>query len=271
MIKINLQGGDMKKIRFVVMVGALFLLWPAFSWAEFDLFNAEDYSVEFEGRYWKPRMSGTITLVDNGIGSEINPVDDLGMEATKGFGEGRLQVKFLEKNKFNFSYMDLKWTATKNVSKTIYFNGLTYPAGTQVESRLEAKTLKGGYEYDFLVGEHGFLGVTADVIFSDASMELNARSLNQDEIAQDNLILPLFGVNSRLVIVKWVSLSGKVSGLPMGSHGYFLDAEASLDLNPIKYLGISVGYRYLKAHLSYRDDKSNLTFDGPFASVKLRF
>jgi hypothetical protein len=271
MIKINLQGGDMKKMRFVVMVGTLFLLWPAFSWAEFDLFNAEDYSVEFEGRYWKPKMSGTVTLSDNGIGAAINPVDDLGMDESKGFGEARLQVKFLEKNKFNFSYLPLKWTATKNVSKTIYFNGLTYPAGTQVESRLEARTFRGGYEYDFLVGEHGFLGVTADVLFSDTSMELKAASLGIDETARENLILPLLGLNSRLVIVKWVSVTAKVSGMYMGGYGHFLDGEASLDLNPIKYLGISIGYRYLKSHLNYRDDSSNLTLDGPFASVKLRF
>jgi hypothetical protein len=271
MIKINLQGGNMRKMRFAMMVGALFLLWPAFSWAEFDLFNAEDYSVELEGRYWKPRMSGTVTMVDNGIGSDINPVDDLGMDETKGFGEVRLQVKFLEKNKFNFSYLPLKWTADKTLTKTIYFNGLTYPAGTLVDSSLEAKTFKGGFEYDFLVGKHGFLGVTADVLFSKLSMGMNARSLGISETAEENLILPLLGVNSRLVIVKWVSLTAKVSGLPMGEHGYFLDGEASLDINPIKYLGISFGYRYLKAHLSYRDDKSNLTLDGPFAAVKLRF
>jgi hypothetical protein len=271
MIKINLQGGDMKKMSFVVMAGAFFLLWPAFSWAAFDLFNAEDYSVELEGRYWNPKLSGTVTIVDNGIGSDIGPVNDLGMDERKGFGEGRLQIKFLENNKFNFSYIDLKWTAEKNLSKTIFFNGLTYPAGTRVDSRLEAKMFKGGFEYDVLVGKHGFLGLTADVVFFDVAMEMNARSLNQDETAHQTPLLPIVGLNSRWVIVKWVSLTGKVSGLPLGDHGYFLDAEASLDINPVKYMGISVGYRYLKANLSWRDDKSNLTIDGPFAAVKIRF
>ena len=258
-------------MRIIASVVALLFLCPAISWAEFDLFDAEDYSVELEGRYWKPRMSGTVTMVDNGIGSDINPVDDLGMDETKGFGEVRLQVKFLEKNKFNFSYLPLKWTADKTLSKTIYFNGRTYPAGALVDSRLEATTFKGGFEYDFLVGKHGFLGVTADVLFSKLSMGMNARSLGISETAEETLILPLLGVNSRLVIVKWVSLTAKVSGLPLGEHGYFLDGEASLDINPIKYFGISFGYRYLKAHLSYRDDKSDLTLDGPFAAVKIRF
>jgi len=258
-------------MRIVASVAALLLLFPAVSWAEFDLFNAEDYSVEFEGRYWKPKLGGTITIVDRGIGSEIDPVNDLGFDEKKGFGEGRLQVKFLEKNKFNFSYLPLKWSATKTLTKTIYFNGLTYPAGTQVESKMEAKTFRGGYEYDFLVGKHGFLGVTGDVLFSEVRMEMNARTLGQDEKAFENLILPLLGLNSRLIIVKWVSVTAKVSGMYMGSYGYFVDGEASLDINPVKYVGLSLGYRYLKTHLNYRDDKSNISLDGPYGALKIRF
>ena len=261
----------MKKMRLILMVGTLFLLWPAFSWAAFDLFNSEDYSIELEGRYWKPKLSGTINISDNGIGSDINPVNDLGFDERKGFGEGRLQIKFLENNKFNFSYLDLRWTAGKKLTKTIYFNGLTYPSGTQVDSKMEAKMFKGGYEYDFLVGKYGFLGVTADVIFADTFMGLDARALGISESSQDDLFFPLVGLNSRLIIVKWASLTAKVSGLPMGERGYGLDAEASLDINPIKYFGISFGYRYLKTHLKYRDDKADLTMDGPFAAVKIRF
>jgi hypothetical protein len=258
-------------MRIIASVVALLFLCPAISWAEFDLFNAEDYSVEFEGRYWQPKLSGTVNIVDNSIGSDINPVNDLGFDERKGFGEGRFQIKFLEQNKFNFSYTSLKWTAEKTMTKTIYFNGLTYPAGTRVDSRLETKMAKGGYEYDVLVGKNGFLGVTADVNFFDVSMELNAPALAQDETAHQTPVFPTLGLNSRWVIVKWVSLTGKVSGLPMGSNGYFVDAEASLDINPIKYVGISVGYRYLKAHLNWRDDHSNLTLDGPYAAFKIRF
>ena len=258
-------------MRNFALVGALLFLIPTVSWAEFDLFNAEDYSVEFEGRYWKPKLSGTVLIADRGIGADIDPVADLGMEENKGFGEGRLQVKFLEKNKFNFAYLDLKWTAEKTLTKTLQFNGLTYPAGSRVESKLQAKTFRGGYEYDFLVGEHGFLGVTGDVLFSDTYMGLNAPAQGLSESSQDNLILPLLGINSRLIIVKWVSVTARVSGMIMGGYGKFLDAEGSLDINPIKYLGISAGYRYLKANLNFRDDQCNLTLSGPFAAVKLRF
>jgi len=257
-------------MRMIASVAVLFFLSPAFSWAS-DLFNAEDYNLELEGRYWKPRLSGSIQIVDRGIGSEIDPVKDLGMEEKKGFGEGRLQVKFLERNKFNFSYLDLKWTASRTLTRTLQFNGLTYPSGTFVESKLQAKIFRGGYEYDFLAGKYGFLGVTAELLFSDTFMGMNAPALGIAESSQDDLIMPLLGLNSRLIVCKGMSLTARVSGLPMGGFGYFLDAEASLDINPVKYLGISVGYRYLKGHVSYRDDRANLTLEGPYAAAKIRF
>jgi len=87
----------------------LVLFCPAFSWAQFDLWNAEDYNIEFEGRYWKPKLDSTVKIVDNNIGTSFNLVDDLGFDEKKAFGEARLQIKFFDRNKFNFSYLPLKW------------------------------------------------------------------------------------------------------------------------------------------------------------------
>jgi hypothetical protein len=258
-------------MKIIATVAALLFICPALSWAEFDLFNAEDYNFELEGRYWKPKLDSTIKIVDGDIGTDIKLVDDLGFEEKKDFGEARGQVKFFGKHKFNFSYLPLKWDGDTTLTRTIEFDGQTYTAGTRTQSKLEMKMFKGGYEYDLIAGKYGFLGFTIDVLLADTFVQLKAPALALDEKYDATVPIPLIGINTRWTIVKWVSLTAKVSGLPMGGLGYILDADGSLDINPVKYVGISVGYRFLRMDLEYDDNKADFRLDGPFAALKVRF
>ncbi len=81
----------------------------------------------------------------------------------------------------------------------------------------------------------------------------------------------MIGLAGRISPIPWVSLNAKVSGLPAGGYGYIVDAEGSLDINPIKYVGISAGYRYLKARADYNDNHADYQLDGPFAGLHIRF
>jgi hypothetical protein len=139
-----------KKMKAMGTVAFLVFLWPALSWAEFDLFNAEDYNFELEGRYWYPKLDSTVKIEENSIGTNMNLVNDLGFDEKKGFGEVRFQVKFLNRNKFNFSYLPMKWDGDKVLTQTIEFNGQTYTAGTRVESQMDTKLFKAGYELDLI-------------------------------------------------------------------------------------------------------------------------
>jgi hypothetical protein len=81
----------------------------------------------------------------------------------------------------------------------------------------------------------------------------------------------MIGLIGRVIPVKWLNATAKVSGLPMGGYGYILDGEASIEINPVKYLGISGGYRYLRAQGKYKDNSADYKLDGPFAALKIRF
>jgi hypothetical protein len=261
----------MERIKVILGLLVLVFIWPAFSWAKSDLWNAEDYNLELEGRYWKPKLDSTIKIVENNIGTDVNLVEDLGFDEKKGFGEARLQVKFFSRNKLNFSYLPLKWDADKVLTQTIQFNGQTYSAGTRVQSELDMKLFKAGYEFDFIAGKHGFLGATFDVMVAATHVELKAPSLTTDEKHDATVPIPMIGLAGRVSPIPWVSLTAKVSGLPMGGYGYVFDAEGSLDINPIKYVTISGGYRFLKAKAEINDNSANYKLDGPFAALKIRF
>ena len=260
-----------KKMKAMVTIAFLAFLWPAVSWAEFDLFNAEDYNIEVEGRYWKPKLDSNLKVVESGIGTEFNAVNDLGFEEKKGFGEGRLQIKIFNRHKFNFSYLPLKWDGDTVLTRTIQFAGQTYTAGTRVQSEADLKLFKAGYELDFIVSQYGFLGGTLDVMITDVHAQLKAPSLALDEKEGFTVPIPMVGLIARITPIKWVNLTAKASGLPMGSYGHVFDAEAYLEINPIKYVGISAGYRYFSFLGQYDQNKMDFKLDGPFAALKVRF
>ncbi len=255
----------------VVTIAFLVFLWPALSWAQFDLFNAEDYNIEAEGRYWYPKLASKIKVVESSIGTEFDAVSDLGFDEKKGFGEGRVQIKFFNRHKFNFSYLPMKWDGDKVLTETIQFAGQTYTAGTRVQSQADLKFFKGGYELDFIVSDFGFLGGTLDVMVADVNVQLKAPSLALDEKEGFTLPIPMVGLIARITPIKWINLTAKASGLPMGSYGHVFDAEAYLEINPIKYVGISAGYRYFSLLGEYDENKLEFKLDGPFAAVKVRF
>jgi len=216
-------------------------------------------------------LDSTVKVVDNAIGADVKLVDDLGFDERKDFYEGRLQVKFAQKHKINIAYLPLKWDADKIITKTLEFSGKTYTVGTRVQSSADLKLFKVGYEYDFLAGKYGFFGAAFDVLVAGVSVQLKAPALVIDEKEDKTLPLPMIGLIGRVYPIKWVNLTARVSGLPLGSYGHIIDAEASLQINPIKYIGISGGYRYLGANLKYEDNSLDFKLDGPFVNLQIRF
>ena len=257
----------MKKSSYIFVLLSLVFLWPVFAWAQVG----ENYTVELEGRMWNVKLDSTVKVVQNGIGTDMKLVDDLGFDERKNFFEGRLQVKFARAHKFNLEYIPLKWDADKVITKTIEFSGQTYTQGTRVQSSTDLKFFKGGYEYDFLAGSLGFLGGTLDVLVANGNVQLKAPSLAIDQKEDKTVPIPMIGLVGRVYPIRWVNLTAKASGLPLGSYGYVVDAEASLNINPIKYIGISGGYRYLETNLKYDNNSLNFKLDGPFVALDLRF
>lgn len=264
----------MKKSNWLVLLLVSIVFLPVFAWGQVEE-NAnsvgENYNLEIEGRYWMPKFDSTVKIVDNGIGTDIKAVNDLGMDDRKNFFEGRAQLKFARKHKFNFSYLPMKWDADKIITRTIEFSGKTYTVGTQVKSKLDLNLFRGGYEYDFLAGRYGFLGGAVDVMVANVGAELKAPALSIDEKGDITAPIPMIGLVGRVYPIKWVNLTARVSGLPLGSYGYILDAEASLNINPIKYVGISGGYRYFETKAKFEDNSFDFKLDGPYVSLNIRF
>ena len=106
---------------------------------------------------------------------------------------------------------------------------------------------------------------------ADASLKLNAPGPGLDQKEHRTVAIPMIGLNSRQHLGKYVDLTAKISGLPAGQYGYIYDLDGSLDINPIKYVGISLGYRFMGVRAKYEDNLVQIQLKGPFASINIRF
>jgi outer membrane receptor protein involved in Fe transport len=68
-----------------------------------------------------------------------------------------------------------------------------------------------------------------------------------------------------------IHIFAEVSGLPAGSLGHVLDAEAGIRFVPVPFLTIGGGYRYLDVKIEHDNDSGALKLSGPFAAVSVRF
>ena len=82
---------------------------------------------------------------------------------------------------------------------------------------------------------------------------------------------PLLGFAGKWNFARWMSFSGKVSGIYAGGYGFVLDAERGLDFVPLKWLVLSGGYRFLDLKGGYKEYHGDYRLYGPFLALKLRF
>jgi len=268
-----LKGANMKRNRKILWLllwaleGVILCCCPAYSWAK----SAEDYTIESDGRFWRPRMDSTSKIWEANAGADLKTGEDLGMGERKNFSEGRVQVKFGQNHKLNLSYLPLKWGTDKVLTRPTEFSGANYQAGTRLQSKLDLQYYRAGYEYDFLAGASGFLGGAVDVLIADMKVGIKVPALSTEQREDRLAFIPMVGLIGCVSPVKWVNLTAKVSGLPLGDYGHAFDAEASLNFNPVSYLGISGGYRYFQTKARYDDNSVDFRFGGPFLNLNIRF
>ncbi len=97
--------------------------------------TGENYHVEISGSLWDPTPSIFISSesLEGILGSRIDFVEDLGIEKSW-FTQLQVVLRPAEKHKFRFEYTPIKYDAETVLSRTIIFNGISFPV-SHTESR----------------------------------------------------------------------------------------------------------------------------------------
>jgi hypothetical protein len=249
--------------RLYIVAVAIFLLVLSSSTAHAVL--------KVEGRYWFSNLDSEIKYTEAGVmGTEINLIDDLGMDDSENFQEGRITLE-MGNHKLRYGYTSLSWDGQKTITQGIEFGGKTYTGTTLVDSSLDLKYHRFGYEYDLLDVLDNKIGVIFEIKYFDIDARLKADALGYDESTTAKVPIPTIGATVQVGIPFLFSIGGELTGITLGSRGYLFDGEAVVSYHPLPLITVSGGYRILKMKLEEGDDKILFDLKGPFLVLRAGF
>lgn len=251
----------MKKLLLAIFVVAFGVLGA----------SRADAVVDAELRYWYSDLDSEVRSTTGGVlGTDINFVDDLGLDDQKGFVEGRITLEF-GRHSLRYGYVPLQWSGTGVLSRNITFGGQTYTASTATDSEINVDYHRLGYRFDLFDMLSNRVGLIAEVKYFDADATVKAPSLGFDETESIQAPLPTVGVAAQVGLPFLINVSGEVTGITLGSDAYVFDAEAMVNFDPAPFITVSGGYRYFTFHLEKDDDKADIDLHGPFVTIKADF
>jgi hypothetical protein len=252
----------------ILLAMAILIFTPCLAFAQ------KGPTLELEGRYWIPDLSGKVKASETFINTEVDFKRDLGIK-DENFPEARLTWYTGPKSKIRLAYTQAGFDGDENLDRTIEFNGQTYTVGTRVETDVKVRYLRLGWAWQFIdIGEGVVkLGTLLEGkgFWGKVSIEAPDLSPSVRESEKFLLGLPTLGIALDINPHKMINIFGEASGLTAGSYGYVYDAEAGVKLIPIRFFSIIVGYRIFDIKAKYHSDYAKLRFHGPFAGATLRF
>ncbi|MGE3844739.1 MAG: hypothetical protein AB7I50_24505 [Vicinamibacterales bacterium] len=236
----------------------------------------ESFVVEFGAFYWNPTPELVVrTETLNILGSAIDLVDDLGVER-KRLPDLRFVLRPARKHKFRVAYSPIEYTTESVLRRSIVFNGTTYQVGIPVNSVFEWKTWRFGYEYDFVARERGYVGVIADVKYTQVEMAI--ASPLRAETVKATAPIPSIGGTFRVYPVPMVALTGEVTGVRLPGSltdgdetADYLDWDLYATVNFGRHVGAQVGYRTLDVSFRYDEEFGDMKMKGPYFGGVVRF
>ena len=219
---------------------AIVVLCASLGWAP----AVTGQGLEFGVRYWEMKPDGTALVGSDGnAGTSIDVKDDLGYgskETIYGF-----DAALGSAHQVLLSYFALDASARNELDEPITFGAITFPAGVEVRSSIDADFLRAAYRHE-LGGDAVRGGLVAGLQWVDLESAVEASGLGRAR-AEANAVFPVVGVQVRAEPSPLVRLDLGVSGGVWdwnSTHVTFWDAEAGVRVNIYPFF-IGFGYRHI--------------------------
>lgn len=267
-------------IRLYGVVAAALVLTASPALAQFrprpvsDPATGESYHIEASAGFWNPSAAMTISSQSLGIvGSEIDFKKDLGLKDQR-FGELHAVLKASRKHKFRFQYIPITYTQQATITRNIVFNGQLYRVGP-VNSSLDWKAYRFGYEYDFIARDRGFAGFILDFKYTDVRASLKTPAIS--EFAHAQAPIPALGGIVRVYLVPNISITGELTGIKVPDRvsedfkAHYADLDIYGTVNFTNNLGAQLGYRSFDLGYVVQDDTGSFVLRGVYFGVVARY
>jgi len=273
----------MKNVTIAVFLAVVALLCAAApAHAQFkprplnDPATGELFHIEADASFWTPGADMTISSESLGIkGDVIDIKHDLGI-SDAGFPALNLQLRPARSHHFRLQYIPIKYEGSTVLQRNIVFNGILYPGrSVPVNSTLDWKAYRFGYQYDFLVKNRGFAGFIMEAKYTDVRVEL--KSQIAQEFAHARAPIPALGGIGRVYIVPNISITGEVTGFKIPDsidsryNAHYVDVDVYGTVNFTNNIGVKAGYRSLDLGYLIKNDQGSFVLKGLYFGAVLRY
>lgn len=181
-------------------------------------------------------------------------------------------------HRLEFGYFELGRNSTTTLSRDLIFGDEVFPAGTIVDTRVDARIIRAGYSYSLMRDAQKELGIMVGVHFADFEAELSADATGQAERSSAGTPLPVIGAHGSIFLNDKTTIGAKLQIFRTDFDRYEGSLNfASLD---IQYritdaISVGLGYNFYGMKLSSRESGVNGYIDvrhhGPAAFLSIGF
>jgi hypothetical protein len=171
-----------------------------------------------------------------GSGTRVNIASALGVEYTEGTSV-LFEATMWENHRVDFEYLMAVPTGVKKVPHSFRFQNKTYPAGTQLETRIDFNWLRLMYGYKLLELTSQWLGPRIGFHYVTFAASINGESEEAGIVSNTRRLdgmFPVLGLEARYLLPLGLDLSMEVDGVYLFSAGYLamLKVGACWELYP---------------------------------------
>jgi hypothetical protein len=233
-----------------------------------------DY-VRIEAAPWVQGFSGNARIDGSFFsGTSFDFEDDLDLGGDENVPVGRIQLRWLKKNRLVVDAIDMSRSGSGTISQNITFNDTVYTAGQDVDSTFDLRLLRANYRYsfvDFKLVEVGFdtaLNLAQVFVAFDGSIS-GPSSIDED------VPFPTVGAYVIVKPVPGLGLRVEANGLSLDFGGNtidLVDARAQIEYYFMHFFGAFAGYRVYRLDLEAEDfGHLESNFDGAYFGLGFKF
>ncbi len=163
-------------------------------------------------------------------------------------------------HRLEFGYFELGRNSTTTLNNDLSFGDELFPAGTEVDTRVDARVFRVGYAYSLIRNAQLEFGVMAGVHFISLETDITAGSTSQRVTSSAGTPLPVIGAHASVFLGEKTTLGAKLQFFRTDFDRYEGSLNyASLDIQ--RRLGnafsVGLGYNFYGMKLTSRDSDVN--------------
>ena len=256
----------MKKTFLLLLVISFVLISNSFVFAE-----AANTLVSVTADYWMPSIDAEVKSSELAvIGTQIDLVDDLGIDDSQSIPALRASLDLPLFPEILVSYFAIDDSATKSITKTLVYRGITYNIADTVISSYDITHYEALLGFSIINIDAGKLALLVGAKYFEVETSLAAGGVTQTDSVDGPV--PVIGVMGNIKLPAKFRVEAIARGLSVEVDNieaalYDIDVALNYDFN--KFFRASAGYRYfmIDAEDNSTNDSVDIKFAGPYIGV----